>query len=201
MAHLIDNSARPKNPGLTPLMLSHAARVTHDVEKTADFYTRIMGMELCSTVISDEVPSTGDPFPYFHVFFRMADGSTVAFFEAPGLPERSEGSHPAYDVFDHFAMQVASPAEVDKWHDWLVANNIPVVGPTDHGGLIYSIYFHDPSNLRLEITAHTDPDWNYHTDKAREHLALWIETKRKAEASGESVGAALDALIKRLRKK
>ena len=32
--------------GLTPRMLNHAAYVTHDVAATADFYTRILGMEL-----------------------------------------------------------------------------------------------------------------------------------------------------------
>src|SRR3546814_4903218 len=53
---------------LTPLMLNHAAWVTHDVEATADFYTRVMGMELVSTVLDDSVPSTGDDFAYFHVF-------------------------------------------------------------------------------------------------------------------------------------
>ena len=61
--------------GLTPRMLNHAAYVTHDVAATADFYTRILGMELASTLFDDHVPSTGDDFPYFHIFFRMADGS------------------------------------------------------------------------------------------------------------------------------
>ena len=56
---------------LTPLMLNHAAWVTHDVEATADFYMNVMGMDLASTVIDDTVPSTGDAFPYFHIFFRM----------------------------------------------------------------------------------------------------------------------------------
>ena len=66
------------NPGLTPIMLNHAAYVTHDVAATADFYTRIMGMELASTVFDDSIPSTGDQIPYFHIFFRMQDGSTLA---------------------------------------------------------------------------------------------------------------------------
>ena len=70
-------AAVPRNPGLTPMMLNHAAWVTHDVAATHDFYTRIMGMEIASTVIDDSVPSTGDAFPYFHIFFKMKDGSLV----------------------------------------------------------------------------------------------------------------------------
>src|SRR3546814_10761332 len=70
-----------------------------------------MGMELVSTVLDDSVPSTGDDFAYFHVFFKMRDGSTIAFFEAPGLPPRSEVTHPAYEVFDHIALQAKDRSE------------------------------------------------------------------------------------------
>ena len=185
----------PVNPGLTPLMLSHAAWVTHDVEGTADFYMRVMGMELASTVLGASVPSTGSDFPYFHIFFRMGDGSTIAFFEAPGLPERSEVSHPAYHVFDHIALQAKDHAEVDRWYEWLIANGIDVIGPTDHDGLIYSVYFHDPNGIRLEITTPTDPDWNNHTERGKEHLALWCRGKREAVEKGEDLREAMIDLI------
>ena len=70
-----------ENPG-RPAMLSHVAYITRDTAATADFYTRILGMELVNAVLDDSIPSTGEPVPYFHSFFRMSDGSTVAFFEA-----------------------------------------------------------------------------------------------------------------------
>ena len=101
--------------GLTPRMLNHAAYVTHDVAATADFYTRILGMELASTIFDDHVPSTGDDFPYFHIFFRMADGSTLAFFEVASLPPRAKPTHPAYEVFDHMALQAKDSAELARW--------------------------------------------------------------------------------------
>src|SRR6266446_10355695 len=117
------SAAKPlENPGLTPKMLNHVAWVTHDVKATADFYTRIMGMELASTVYDDSVPSTGDSFPYFHIFFRMQDGSTIAFFEAPGLPKAAASTHPAYDIFNHIALLAASPDEVMRWYAWLLEN-------------------------------------------------------------------------------
>lgn len=186
---------------LTPLMLNHAAWVTHDVEATAYFYTHIMGMELASTVYDDKIPSTGDSFAYFHIFFRMLDGSTIAFFEAPDLPARSEVSHPAYDIFDHIALQAKDREEVDRWGQWLMANGISIVGPTDHSGLIYSIYFHDPNGIRLEITVPLDPHWNNHGAKAQEDLKAWCDTKRAAGDTGSNVGDALLALIRTKRSK
>ncbi|MGE3876171.1 MAG: VOC family protein, partial [Parvibaculaceae bacterium] len=143
-------ATKQPNPGLTPHMLNHAAWVTHDVVATHDFYTHIMGMELASTVIDDSVPSTGDAFPYFHIFFRMKDGSTFAFFEAPGLPPPAKSTHPAYDIFNHVALQVDTPEEVHRWYEWLKQNNIDVIGPTDHKGMTLSIYFRDPNGVRLE---------------------------------------------------
>src|SRR5690348_13333048 len=112
-------AALTPNPGLTPMMLNHAAWVTPNAAATTDFYTRIMGMELASTVFDDSIPSTGEPIPYFHIFFRMGDGSTLAFFESPGVPEPSKSSHPAYDVFNHVALQAKDRAEVLRWYDWL----------------------------------------------------------------------------------
>lgn len=192
--------ARP-NPGLTPMMLNHAAWVTHDVAATTDFYTRIMGMELASTVFDDHVPSTGDQIPYFHIFFRMGDGSTLAFFEAPGVPPPAKATHPAYDIFNHIALQAKDRAEVMKWHEWLTSQGIPVVGPTDHKGLILSIYFHDPAGIRLEITTPLDKEWNRQTEKGYADLEQWIECKEQAKAEGRDVPAALIEMIKNARKR
>jgi catechol 2,3-dioxygenase-like lactoylglutathione lyase family enzyme len=195
-------SASPgENPGLTPLMLNHAAWVTHDVEATANFYTKIMGMELASTVYDDTVPSTGDEFPYFHIFFRMRDGSTIAFFEAIGLPERPPVTHPAYAVFDHIALAAKDREEVDHWAAWLKQNDIEVIGPVDHKGLIYSIYFHDPNDLRLEITTPIDLNWNRHTAQGYADLHDWCEAKKRAIANGDDVGEALINLIREKRQR
>jgi catechol 2,3-dioxygenase-like lactoylglutathione lyase family enzyme len=186
---------------LTPLMLNHAAWVTHDVEATAAFYINIMGMELASTIYDDQVPSTGDKFPYFHIFFRMQDGSTIAFFEAPGLPNRPEASHPAYEIFDHIALQAADRMEVDTWAQWLRSNDIPLIGPVDHKGFVYSIYFHDPNGIRLEITAPLDPNWNRHTEQGHIDLTRWCDAKKKAQAAGKDVAVALLELIREERKR
>lgn len=194
-------AAPVSNPGLTPMMLNHVAWITHDVAATADFYTRIMGMELASTVYDDMVPSTGEAFPYFHIFFRMGDGSTIAFFEAPDVPARAKPTHPAYETFEHIALQVASREEVMRWHGWLTQNSIEVIGPTDHKGMILSIYFRDPNGIRLEITTPLDVDWNQHTEQGYKDLAIWVGAKEKAIREGRDVRQAVIDVIREERKR
>ena len=186
------HTAPMESPG-KPAMLSHVAYMTRDTAATADFYTRILGMELVNAVLDDSIPSTGEPIPYFHSFFRMADGSTVAFFEAPELPPLAPLPHPAYDTFQHLAMEVDSPATVDIWHEWLGENGVEVLGPVDHK-IIYSIYFHDPNGLRLEITAPTSSTWNDNADAARASLDEWNAVKARVAERGDDMVTALHQL-------
>lgn len=167
-----------------PRMLHHTAYVTHDVEATVKFYTEVLGMKLVSTVIDDAVPSTGDPWPYLHLFFQMQDGSTVAFFESVGLPKAPPVAHPAYNIFNHLAMDVGSREEVDRWAERFRKLGIEFVGPTDHG-IIYSIYFKDPNDLRLELTATTDPTWVNHGDQAHADVEAWGKAKAIAAKGGD----------------
>lgn len=198
---------RPASPGgalergLTPRMLNHLAYVTHDVAATADFYTRVLGMELASTIFDDHVPSTGEDFPYFHIFFRMADGSTIAFFECTDLPPAAKSTHPAYDTFNHVALQVASQEELRRWYDWLKQCGVEVLGPVDHKGMIESIYFHDPNGIRLELTIPLDKEWNRHTKQGYEDLKVWVETKERAKREGRDPGEALRAMIREAKKR
>ncbi|MEV1294874.1 VOC family protein [Pseudonocardia sp. NPDC049635] len=190
-----ESRTAPTLPG-GPKMLNHLAYVTHDVEGTVDFYQNIMGMPMVSTVIGDSVPSTGDDIPYFHVFFRLRDGSTLAFFEAPGIPKANPKGHLAYEIFDHLAFEVDSMEIVDKWHAWLVHNGIEVVGPTDHK-IIYSIYFHDPvNNIRLEITTPMTENWNDRVATANQDLREWLDVKKQAAEQNQDVVEALLKYIK-----
>src|ERR1700733_8677089 len=168
-----------------PVRLNHLAYVTHDTAATVKFWTEVMRMPLVEAVMHARVPSTGDPFPYVHFFFRMQDGSTIAFFEAVGLPARPEPPHPAYLLLVHLALEVGTQAEVDEWRDRLVAHQVDIVGPINHG-IIYSVYFHDPNGIRLEITTPLAADWNDRPEVARDIVGSWLEAKRQAEVSGRA---------------
>jgi catechol 2,3-dioxygenase-like lactoylglutathione lyase family enzyme len=48
---------------------------------TRHFYEDILGLPLYHIIQSDVVPSTGEYCPYTHFFFRLQDGSFIAFFD------------------------------------------------------------------------------------------------------------------------
>ncbi len=128
--------------------LHHFAWKCRDAEETINFYEDILGLPLTHTIKNDYVPSTGEFAPYVHIFFEMADGSSIAFFE---LGDNKGIKTDADDWVVHFAMEVDTEDELVEWKDHLEKNGIGVIGPADHG-FIKSIYFFDPNNLRLEIT-------------------------------------------------
>jgi len=177
-------------PATAPERLHHLAFMTFDTSATAKFYSEVLGMPLVNAVIDHEVPSTKAPFPYFHSFFRMATGETLAFFECPGIPKPGPKPHSAYDDFEHLAMAVPTRADVEAWRRWLESQGLKVID-ADHG-IIYSIYFHDPVNgIRLEITTTVKSDWNQQEVSAAEALEEWEAAKRQAAIEGGDVVEAL----------
>ena len=177
-------------PTDAPARLHHLAFMTFDTVATAKFYSEVLGMPLVNAVVDHEVPSTKAPYPYFHSFFRMATGETLAFFECPGIPKPGPKPHPAYDDFEHVAMQVPTRADVEAWRRWLESQGLEVID-ADHG-IIYSVYFRDPvNNIRLEITATLKADWNQQEASAAGALEEWEAAKRQAATDGCDVVEAL----------
>jgi catechol 2,3-dioxygenase-like lactoylglutathione lyase family enzyme len=129
--------------------LHHVAYRCRDAKQTAEFYTRVLGLEYVMALSEDRVPSTGEPHPYMHVFFRMDDGSYVAFFELPGSPEMGRDPNtPAW--VQHLALRVADEAALMRAKERLESHGVEVLGPVDHG-ICRSIYFFDPNGHRLEL--------------------------------------------------
>jgi catechol 2,3-dioxygenase-like lactoylglutathione lyase family enzyme len=184
-------TAASLHPG-SPQMLHHVTYVTYDSKATADFYTQVMGMPLVGTVMDDHLPSTGNTTPYFHTFFRLGDGSTIAFFESPGLPPMPALPDPAFDNFQHLALAVPSKDDVDAWKVWLEANGIDVQ-LVDHK-IIYSIYFHDPNGVRLEVTTTVVESWQDEAGAASA-LQAWVDVKDSALELGDDVDDRRRALI------
>jgi catechol 2,3-dioxygenase-like lactoylglutathione lyase family enzyme len=162
-------------PALPPITgLNHFAWRCRDAEETRHFYEDILGLPLVHTIALDHVPSTGEYSPYMHLFFRMADGSCIAFFDlGDGGEYTPDPGTPLW--VNHFAMEVADYDHVLAYAKLLKDNNIPYIGPTDHG-FIRSIYFFDPNNLRLEITCNraTKSETAGYQDRAHDHLKQWL---------------------------
>lgn len=183
-------SAPPGAPG----RLNHAAYTIRDAAETTHFYRDVMGLPLVGFVIDDKVPSTGDPFPYVHLFFELADGSSLAFFESVGLPPPAKASHPAYDVFNHLALDVGTPANVDAWARHLRAHGVDVVGPIDHA-VIYSVYFYDPNGIRLELTCNTL--WKPDVEGSAASLLAWTKAKARSQQLGGDTAPLLELIHER----
>lgn len=133
--------------------LHHVAYRCKDAKQTAEFYTEVLGLEYAMAMAEDRVPSTGEQSPYMHIFFRMHDGSYVAFFEIPESPpmERDQNT-PAW--VQHLALRVKDMKTLLAYKKKLQKLGLEVIGPTDHT-ICQSIYFFDPNGHRLELAVDT----------------------------------------------
>ncbi|MDB5915060.1 MAG: glyoxalase/bleomycin resistance protein/dioxygenase superfamily protein 4 [Ramlibacter sp.] len=168
--------------------LHHFAWRCRDAEETRRFYEDLLGLPLVHVIKKDHVPSTGEFCPYVHIFFRMQDGSCIAFFDlgdnTAALPSPNT---PAW--VNHIALRVASRDDLLAMKSRLEAHGVAVVGITDHDGYIHSIYFFDPNGFRLELTVEVAaPEVvQGYAAEAHQELARW--NVEKSGATG-SAGAA-----------
>ena len=176
-----------------PTMLSHVAYITHDTAATVRFYRELLGMELVNAVLDDSIPSTGDPVPVLPLVLpdgRRLDGGLLRGARAAAA---SPGAPSGLRRLPALGAQVDCQRNGRRVADWLVENDVDVLGPVDHK-IIYSIYFHDPNGLRLEITTPLDPHWNDMADQALASLEAWEQVKAEARSSGRDMVTVLTEL-------
>ena len=131
--------------------LHHYAYKCADPLKTRHFYETVLGLPLVHTIRATALPSTGgEPTHYFHLFFRMKDGSCIAFFDL-GDDEKSLPSPNTAAWVNHIAFEVEDMGELLAAKRTLEGEGIEVVGPLDHD-FVKSIYFFDPNGIRMEFT-------------------------------------------------
>ena len=157
--------------------LHHNAYRCRDSEQTRRFYEDFLGLPLSGTLEIKETKS-GRPTQTLHTFYRLDDGSYLAFFEAPDMPFNFKVQHD-YDL--HIALEVAQPVLAEMMAKGK-AQGIETRGVSDHG-FIDSIYFRDPNGYVIELCAKRadhdaamDPAHN----SAREKLQRWTAAKEPA---------------------
>ncbi len=159
--------------------LHHNAYRCRDSEETRAFYEDFLGLPLVNALDLSET-KTGRPTHTLHTFYRLDDGSCLAFFETDDFPFEFKRQH-------DFDLHIALEVESDALQAMLAkgrALGIECRGPSNHG-MVDSIYFRDPNGYVIELCAKRaghdalmDPAIN----GARERLTRWKARKAKAPA-------------------
>jgi len=159
------------------LKLHHNAYRCRDSEATRAFYEDFLGLPLAGTLEINETKS-GRATHTLHTFYRLDDGSFLAFFEAPDMPFEFKAQH---DFDLHIALEV-SRATLDEMFARGRALGVETRGVSDHG-FIDSIYFRDPNGYVIELCARRpghDAAMDPASNGAREKLDRWTRAGKQA---------------------
>ena len=157
----------------------HAAYRCRDAEQTRWFYEDVLGLPLAAAMVFDEIPGSGRKSEYMHLFFQLADGNFIAFFDEPSTAT-SDHFHKK-DSFDvHIAFEGESREAMLAYQKRINEAGKGCLGPVDHD-FVESVYMYDPNGIQVEITSKTpDYDQIMSDDAAQAHdqLANWTARTR-----------------------
>ena len=160
--------------------LHHNAYRCRDSEETRRFYEDFLGLRLSHTLEIKESMS-GRKTETLHTFYRLGDGSYLAFFEAPDMAFDFKRQHD-YDL--HIALEVGEAVLERKFAEGK-ARGIETRGVSDHG-FIHSIYFRDPNGYVIELTtkmSNHDQAMDPASNGARAKLERWQAAKKQAASA------------------
>lgn len=189
IADILQAAEKARAMGPAPVLkgVHHGAFRCRDAEETRQFYEDVLGLPLKAALVFEEEPGTGRPLPYMHLFFGLADGNYVAFFDVP--EGAHEGKFKVKGGFDlHFALEVGSAEELDAFKARLLSADVPCFGPIDHH-FVHSIYFWDPNGIQVEITVRDprhDAIMAAEAGEARAIMAEWTARTRAQKSANSS---------------
>jgi catechol 2,3-dioxygenase-like lactoylglutathione lyase family enzyme len=162
----------------------HVAYRCRDAKETVEFYQKHLDMDFQLAIAEDNVPSTGEPDPYMHIFLDAGNGNVLAFFELPTQPDMGRDENTPQWV-QHIAFKLGSMDELLQAKERLEAAGIDVLGPTDHT-IFKSLYFFDPNGHRIELAANTAAPGMLEELKrvGPEMLEEWSRTKKAPKHAG-----------------
>ena len=154
--------------------LHHNAYRCSDSEATRRFYEDFLGLPLVDALEIGET-KTGRATQTLHTFYRLDDGSHLAFFESKEMPFEFKKQQ---DFDLHIALEVG-PEDLQAMLAKGRELNIETRGPSDHG-MIDSIYFRDPDGYVIELCAkraNHDALMDPARNGARDKLRRWTAAK------------------------
>src|SRR6202171_3027126 len=156
---------------------SHVGLSTLDLDKTREFYEKILGFKV---VVADTI-KIKEGGAIRHIFCDTGRDQLLAFMEPRGIP----GVPVEYDAginrglgtpaaFYHFAFEAGSPPALEDKRAELAAKGVEVTEVVDHNWA-KSIYFKDPNGISLEYCCYTR---DLNTDDARMQHRAEISVRR-----------------------
>lgn len=133
----------------------HLALTTEDMKATTEFLVRVVGMPLVHAMtvppgVGVGPGNRGNP-PYEeirHYFFDMGNDSLLAYFEIP-RNEKKQSDRDDIGGMQHVAFTV-TVERFTEIQSRLTEHGVEFDGPVDILPGLQSIYFYDPSGIRLE---------------------------------------------------
>ena len=160
--------------------LHHNAYRCRNSEETRRFYEDFLGLPLAGSLEINET-KTGRETSVLHTFYRLGDGSYLAFFEVPDMPFEFKTQH---DFDLHIALEVET-AELEPMLAKARAAGMEGRGIADHH-FVASIYLRDPNGYVIELTARLpghDEEMNPATNGARVTLDRWTAKRAGTPAT------------------
>lgn len=166
----------------------HLALTTDDMKVTTDFYVDVLGMPLVHAM---KVPAglgtgpgnRGNP-PYEnirHYFFDMGNDSLLAFFEIP-KGEKGPSDRDTIGGMQHVAFSV-TVQEFAAIQERLTAHGVSMNGPVETLPGMVSVYFYDPSGIRLEACCQPEDG------EAQRVIACAAQTRAQAKSELDTLDA------------
>jgi glyoxylase I family protein len=160
-----------------PSRLHHTAYVTSDLEATRQFYEDTIGLPLIATWCEKDM-LFGAERTYCHVFFGLADGSALAFFQFADPKDQDQfGPKMPFTPFHHIALNVDNETQLIIEARLVKAGYIePKYFVLEHG-YCRSVYVTDPNGMIVEFTSdHPDIDRINQDRKGTAHAELrrWL---------------------------
>lgn len=160
--------------------LHHYAYKCRDAEETRYFYEDVLGMPLAHVMeVRDLTSTTGELVSFVHIFFKMGDGSYLAFFDlGDGKACAKDPATPPFTI--HLALHVDGETALQAFIRRLEEAGVAYQGPLDQEGFVRSVYFWDPNGVRLELTYEIGSGELAadHDAKGRELLKRWTREHR-----------------------
>ncbi len=139
--------------------LHHITLLCSDMDRTVDFYARVLGLRLVKQTVNFDNPNVK------HFYFGDqvgTPGTLVTFFEYP----RGAPGQIGVGTMHHFAFLVETDEEQELWRQRLIQLNLNVTPVIDRK-YFRSIYFRDPDGIILEIATRAP---GFMVDEDLEHL-------------------------------